>query len=276
VTASPGAIHASAGQPYAASSDPLLTGPEGRTCTEPSETRIEGVKRAQVLNPFGLAQECPPRHVAHMAAPQRSRLARSRQEQVDALGHIGYEVWMAASAASQLRSPPDPTMTTERTNALIESGLVHARNLTEFFVPSKGTTRKADDMIPADFASAWTPEPVKAVQYLRTHRRVLNIDMTHLSWGRVTTARRLQRPDTVEVMRSAVLVAFAWRDYLWTAAPELAKAPSFSFYMVGAKNALDNTRTGANSGSVAVTTSTSGPTDVSVIGLRPDGPPTGP
>ena len=69
----------------------------------------------------------------------------------------------------------------------------------------------------------------------------------------------LQAPDTVKVMRSAVLVALAWRDYLWTSAPDLAQSQPFALYMVSAKTTLDSIPDIPPDAFLTTTTTTSGP-----------------
>ena len=68
------------------------------------------------------------------------------------------------------------------------------------------------------------------------NRRLLNTDLAHLSWQRVT---RASAADTIAILDAAVRVSLAWRGHLRSVVPELvADAEVYAAQMVYAQNAL--------------------------------------
>lgn len=63
---------------------------------------------------------------------------RSRADRIEGLRHVSYEAWMAGEAYRCLRemsNDDDSSATVVQWNATIESGLLHARSLLDFFCP---------------------------------------------------------------------------------------------------------------------------------------------
>ena len=88
-------------------------------------------------------------------------VVHTSDELVEALQHLGYEVWMAATAAERLAQLVDASDVSEdgvAANAFLESMLLHARSLTDFFVR---TSRYASDIRRTDFAPEWKPAQLK-------------------------------------------------------------------------------------------------------------------
>ncbi|HEX3929608.1 MAG TPA: hypothetical protein VHW64_02805, partial [Nocardioides sp.] len=91
-----------------------------------------------------------------------------------------YEVWMTAEMASAVCETVGDEGPAR--NAFIESGLIHARSLFEFFVPKAGWEPDSRAMSPGDYAREWVPTPVASVQRLHRAHTLLNSDVAHLSW----------------------------------------------------------------------------------------------
>jgi hypothetical protein len=77
--------------------------------------------------------------------------------------HVGYEMWMVAQTTRIIESGSFPTTSTNEAtkaigNALIESALVHVRNLDDFFrLPGK---RHPDDVLAIHYLPTWRPRAI--------------------------------------------------------------------------------------------------------------------
>jgi len=154
--------------------------------------------------------------------PAPNRPPRTQEQKIEALGHFAYEVWMTAEALAALKVDREP-LDRASANAFIESGIIHARNLTEFLLCK---SRREDSLVPEDFTTSWVPGPASAVQRLRSNYRAMHAYVAHLSWERVD--RTLGRPQVIEILEATLDVAFTWRDHLGTAASDLRLSSPFA------------------------------------------------
>ena len=69
-----------------------------------------------------------------------------------------------------------------RLSALLESLLLHARILLDFF---RHTTREQDNLMASDFVSSWSPPQTSGFPYLAGRQRQLNKALAHLAAKRV-------------------------------------------------------------------------------------------
>jgi hypothetical protein len=176
-----------------------------------------------------------------------NRPPRTQGQKIEALGHFAYEVWMTAEALAALKVVREP-LDGASANAFIESGIIHARNLTEFLLCK---SRREDSLVPEDFTTSWVPGPAAAVQRLRSNYRPMHAYVAHLSWERVD--RTLGRPQVIEILEATLDVAFIWREHLGTAASDLRLSSPFAETM----DRSDQIRNGPNITGVVSTTTTS-------------------
>lgn len=118
-------------------------------------------------------------------------------------------------------------------NALLESALLHVRNLFEFFVHPGS---RPDDMRPDDFADPWPPGPADAVESLEQMSELPHKHLAHLTWKRVDVGSPLWH---LTVMAQDILsIAEAWSGHLRCHAryPELHE--TFAPYVANAWNAM--------------------------------------
>ena len=110
-----------------------------------------------------------------------SRPKRSDEELKSAAVHLHYEISMLFEAVKLAGTAPQPS---SLWNAVLESALVHARVLFDFFDPNPGTRKNLDDVIAADFFSGgWQgPNWETKVSDLRSR---INKKVAHLSYSRV-------------------------------------------------------------------------------------------
>jgi hypothetical protein len=65
--------------------------------------------------------------------------------------------------------------------------LLHARVLAELLVYPQDRPHK-DDVLRTDFAAQWIPEPEDAAQRIYESREIINKQLAHMTWSRVTDA----------------------------------------------------------------------------------------
>lgn len=115
-----------------------------------------------------------------------------------------YEMFMAATSCLLTIDPSDnrPEVQALR-NMALESSLIHARNIRDFFSPNG----RNDDIIARDFV---TPMPRISMPYLRkkTTARRINRLLAHPSYGR----SRLTRGWEIGTLRQEI--ATAWKLFL--------------------------------------------------------------
>lgn len=108
----------------------------------------------------------------------------SDDDLASALGHVAYELWMMAEAASRIRSGAlnaDPVAA----NAYLESMLLHARATADFFVLSRGYP---SDIRRTDFTEDWEPAPTEAADRIRASAKLMDKHLAHLTWERLGDA----------------------------------------------------------------------------------------
>lgn len=136
-------------------------------------------------------------------------------DRVEALRHVGYELWMMAEASSRIRSgrlAKDGVAA----NAFLESMLLHARATTDFFVMTRGYQ---SDIRRTDFAPEWNPEPTDAVERIRAHVRLIDKHLAHLTWERLDNASPVW--DYYDVADDILAVADRWSVHLCSRDPGL-------------------------------------------------------
>lgn len=102
-------------------------------------------------------------------------------------------------------------------NALLESVLLHARALADFFVLDRGYPT---DIKRTDFAPAWTPQPADAAQRVQDNYRDLDKHLAHLTWARVEAA---QPPwSYLDIVTDLAGIADRWWRHLHKADSDLA------------------------------------------------------
>lgn len=172
-----------------------------------------------------------------------SRTVRSLEARIDGLSHVGYEIWMCAEAMAQVvgASAAVPANTSDvtvgaRSNAFLESGLLHARALYEFLIADHDKPRP-DDMLRTDFAPEWTPSPLDAVARLNSSPRMLNKHLAHLTWERIENAGP---PWTYKQVAQDILdVASAWADHVRLTTSETRLVAALRPHIMFAQQALE-------------------------------------
>lgn len=83
-------------------------------------------------------------------------------------------------------------------SALIESFLIHARVLRDFFCRRR---HKPDDVIASDFVSGWTQPPASDYSYISAQKDRLDKALAHLTTTRVRYDSEGKQWDVVTIMR---------------------------------------------------------------------------
>jgi hypothetical protein len=156
--------------------------------------------------------------------------AHTNAELDEAIRHVGYELWMMASAAGRFRSGHGDGVTQ---NAYQESMLLHARALADFLVLERGYDT---DIRRTDFAPQWQPQPEDAADRVRTHARRLDKYLAHLTWERTDPESAVWDYDIAADLLS---IADRWGQHLRDSRPDLYDP--FLAHIVWARNALNNT-----------------------------------
>lgn len=142
---------------------------------------------------------------------------RSGPEKREALGHIGYEIWMCAACSARLDRDPGPTDPVVR-NALLESELIHARAAIDFFLRS-GDRR---DITRGDFTTTdWQPRPPAAVDRLLNAKPLIDKYLAHLTWQR--TDPNAQAWTHHDIAHDVIAVATEWTNFVATVDADLAE-----------------------------------------------------
>lgn len=159
---------------------------------------------------------------AMTSAPPSGRVPPGREAVEEGLRHIGYELEQACQCAALLRAgthqnDDDPVVH----NALLESMLLHARSLIEFFVRPAG---RFDDMALNDFVATkprWKRGPDDAVARLGTEhiKTLLDKHLAHLTWPRVGSNQPSWTYD--DIPEDLWSVTNNWCEYLRRRDPDL-------------------------------------------------------
>lgn len=96
-------------------------------------------------------------------------------------------------------------------NALLESQLLHVRQLTNFLIGTSERTRD-DDVLRTDFTTEWEPRPQSAVRELSGLIVPLNKHLAHLTRDR--TKSRVPKWYYEDIAQDVVLVATEWCSHL--------------------------------------------------------------
>jgi hypothetical protein len=132
----------------------------------------------------------------------------TKAELIEALRHVGYDLWMTGETSLLLDTLPDATnQDLVNRHACLESELLHARALTDFFIK---TTNFKTDIRRTDFAQEWEPAPALAVQRIDSHDNLLD-SLAHLTWEPVQAAQAWNYP---EIAKDLADIADAWSTHL--------------------------------------------------------------
>jgi len=157
---------------------------------------------------------------------------RATAELQEAMKHLGYELWMLAETSRRIRAAQRDADAVA-TNAYLESMLFHARALSDFFVHTKRGF--PSDIRRTDFGSVdWQPGPADAVARIESNAPVIDKNLAHLTWERVSGEPHEWR--YAEVAADLVAVADDWSEHPATQVPALY--PTFREYLVQAREAL--------------------------------------
>jgi hypothetical protein len=157
---------------------------------------------------------------------------RTVSELQEALHHIGYELWMTAEASMRIRSAQrdDDVI---GINAYLESMLLHARALSDFFVDTKRGF--PSDVRRTDFGDTdWQPGPAEPVARIKANSPVIDKRLAHLTWERVNGDPHGWR--FTDAAADLVAVADEWSAYLLIVNPDLYSV--FRQYVVRAHQTL--------------------------------------
>jgi hypothetical protein len=124
--------------------------------------------------------------------PTRSELDSARQ-------HFAYELDMLRAVTDMLRDRPDPMALH---NALLESALVHARNLHDFFIHQQSD---GDDVLALHYVADQSLRTRPALTYVRSCQQPINKALSHLTYHR-TVKKPLWR---LSVMRNEIETAYS-------------------------------------------------------------------
>jgi hypothetical protein len=132
--------------------------------------------------------------------------------------HLFYELqylWFSASKLARMTKP------SPMSSVLIESFVIHLRNLIDFFYIPAGKERP-DDVIAADFCPGWS-ESMSST--LETARERANKELSHLTLGRKSGSDPTKTWDFVGLFREVSNVAkrFAAQAPPTKLSPEIAK-----------------------------------------------------
>lgn len=134
---------------------------------------------------------------------------RMDDELTQAMGHIGSELYMLCAVGARLRDGDILGDDAVRA-ACIESVLIHARVLRDFFI---GHARY-DDLNRTEFAAGadWQPTPEQAVARLRAQKESVDKFLAHLTWSRVDVT--WPELDYQGIVQDVLAIAEAWAEHL--------------------------------------------------------------
>lgn len=124
-----------------------------------------------------------------MSAVKPITYSPTEEDKGQILSHIYYEIWQlyGAITLSNIRIEGLPEKEQNIRNAILESSLVHARVLCDFFEKEKRKiyrSQELDDVLSTDFSF-----PTTTLSIDKIYRERLNKDIVHLSYSR--TKRRI-------------------------------------------------------------------------------------
>ena len=121
---------------------------------------------------------------------------------------VAYEVWMIREARRLHREASDRPMK----NSLLESFLLHARNLHDFFSRSRADLKgqHATDVIAEDFFDDVAQWKRPTMPFLDEHRQRIHRSIAHLTYHRVAYEKnkRIWKLDTILMEIDGVWTAF--------------------------------------------------------------------
>lgn len=129
-----------------------------------------------------------------------TRNNRDREELRAASEMLAYEVDMFLYTFAVLTRNLDKLLA----NMVLESYLVHARNLIDFFYPG---TPYEDDIVANDYfdpPEAWTRSLDGAPQFLRTAKNRINKRLSHLAYKRLSITKNHQVGKIFDELRGAL------------------------------------------------------------------------
>jgi hypothetical protein len=177
--------------------------------------------------------------------PREERLPLSEDEKVAGLRTIGYEVWMMGQCARMLTNGGLDEVVH---NTVVESELLHARQLIEFLIIKPGT--RPSDLCRTDFAPEWPVEerPADVVTRLNADYLLIHKHLAHLTRERVQP--NLPEWKYQAIPNDVMAVANAWTRHVDQAAQVSTR--ELRAYLLSARQTPMTT-----SSVIATTTSTS-------------------
>jgi hypothetical protein len=106
---------------------------------------------------------------------------RNEAKCIDACKHIYYEVKMLNLTAARLEQTADEDFQ----HALLESFLIHCRNLIDFFAPTDKMKHEKDNIVAEHYIQNW-PDDIVIPQILEKNKKQINKWLSHLSYSRNT------------------------------------------------------------------------------------------
>jgi hypothetical protein len=100
---------------------------------------------------------------------------------------VEYELAMVRDTAEMLRTVPISDANRVTRNVALESLLIHARSLADFFLGDRPPGRR-DDILAIDYfdnATTWTQQRARLMPYISVERDRLNRAVAHLSYDRI-------------------------------------------------------------------------------------------
>ena len=148
----------------------------------------------------------------------RNRAGRKPPELKAASNSVAYEVetfWCALVLLAQRYGAEEPKEYEEKCeyNALLESFLVHARNLIDFlYLPRGERELRKDDLVASDFFKSekeWRDAVGPITPFLEEQRTPINKWLSHLTYKRTSKPKRSWNVGRIAAEIVIVLTAFA-------------------------------------------------------------------
>lgn len=108
---------------------------------------------------------------------------------------LTYEVWMLERTYELLAGVIDDATTK---NAVLESFLIHARALTDFFQNKK---TRSTDIVVGDFLDDWS---VDVADWLREERQRIDKEIAHLTTERTTGTPKTKQHDVARIRNELI------------------------------------------------------------------------
>ena len=158
------------------------------------------------------------------------RPKRSLEDLNATLKHLDHEVWMVKRTAEFLfgnKANPANETSAVIHNALLESSLIHARNLVDFLYPENS---RDNDVVAYDFfgdsSAAYRKNREPQTKLLKMVPRRVNKEVAHLTYDRLGKAPEQK---AWPAMKIAVEIDARVDDFKWMLPARFAKTPTPEF-----------------------------------------------